>query len=459
MKLSLRQLLENVMLTIIAAICIMLSAMRYWNEDSETYYNRARILLANQIQELEQGTAVDTTYPYYLVGTDCRVWESTIENYPVGSTVNMQEVMQIDHSFIVENKGIIRVTFPVVKDGNVTDFAAFYVPVGQVQEQSMLEHSLYIFTPALIGIVLILLFCFYRSIYLKRRILKPITEIAASAQAIVNGNYEQAVINTKSNKVLATETDRLIVAFELMRDELQDKEIKEERLKRSQKELVSCISHDLKTPISTIKAYSEGLRDGVAVDEEKRQKFVGTIISKTETVTKLLNDLLEHSNAEMNELSICKKEQYIGEYFEKIIKELEIYVNQRGCSLETKNEVPNILVEFDENRITQVIYNLIENAIKYMDKEEKKISITMDYQSGNQTICIRVTDNGPGISMMDIPYVFDKFYRAEKSRSTSIQGSGLGLSICKYIVEAHGGTIECKSKTGQGCTFTFFILA
>ena len=123
MKLSLRQLLENVMLTIITAICIMLSAMRYWNEDSETYYNRARILLANQIQELEQGTAVDTTYPYYLVGTDRRVWESTIENYPVGSMVNMQEVMQIDHSFIAENKGITRVTFPVVKDGNVTDFA------------------------------------------------------------------------------------------------------------------------------------------------------------------------------------------------------------------------------------------------------------------------------------------------------------------------------------------------
>lgn len=168
-----------------------------------------------------------------------------------------------------------------------------------------------------------------------------------------------------------------------------------------------CISGFRYCDYSYENAYSEGMRDGLAVDEDTRNRYIDTIILKSELLTKMMNDLL---------------------------------------------------VSMDEDRITQVIYNLIENAVKYMDKDDMRIFMKTWYDKNKDVICVAISDNGPGISMTDIPYVFDRFYRAEKSRSTSIPGSGLGLSICKYIVEAHGGEIRIDSWISEGTTFTFEIV-
>ncbi len=116
----------------------------------------------------------------------------------------------------------------------------------------------------------------------------------------------------------------------------------------------------------------------------------------------------------------------------------------------------NLIVTIDPKRITEVIYNLIENSMKYMDNKKGRIIIEAEYVEKH--ILIKVIDNGPGISADDIPYVFDKFYRAEKSRSSSIPGSGLGLSICKYIINEHGGEIYCKSSNRNGCEIGFTIV-
>ena len=229
------------------------------------------------------------------------------------------------------------------------------------------------------------------------------------------------------------------------------------KLKRSQKELISCISHDLKTPISTIKAYSEGLRDGIGNTEEKRKKYVEVIIRKSEVITKMINDLSEHSNAELNELKIIKNECYLDMYLKKTILEVKLLVEHYGLTFEYQCNVPNLLVSMDKSRITQVIYNLIENSIKYTNDENGKIKITVFYLEIEKKIAFSIMDNGSGISLEDIPYVFNKFYRAEKSRSMSIPGSGLGLSIYKYIVEAHNGNIKCRSNPAAGTEFIFTI--
>ena len=122
-----------------------------------------------------------------------------------------------------------------------------------------------------------------------------------------------------------------------------------------------------------------------------------------------------------------------------------------------ENNLPQILISIDKERINQVIYNLVENAIKYNDKANKKIALRTWYDETRKLVFVSITDNGTGIQMTDIPYVFHAFYRAEKSRSIQIPGSGLGLSICKYIVEVHEGQIEVKSKTNQGSEFIFFL--
>jgi signal transduction histidine kinase len=240
-----------------------------------------------------------------------------------------------------------------------------------------------------------------------------------------------------------------------MRDELKSKQIMEEALKRSQKELISCISHDLKTPISTIKAYSEGLRDHIAKNPDQQQEFIGVIINKTDLLIDMINDLLTYSNAQLRQLEINRQELYFLDYFIPLMSEVKIYVEQNGFEFLYTAPGNNLIVTIDPKRITEVIYNLVENSMKYMDEKHGRISIEAELE--DKYVLIKVIDNGPGISADDIPYVFDKFYRAEKSRSSSIPGSGLGLSICKYIVNEHGGEVYCKSSNQNGCEIGFTI--
>lgn len=457
MRLWIRQTMINIVLVVLLALSILISISRYINEKPETYYNKARILLSNEVLKTEQGDQPNDRYVYYILDLSGRVTASNHSSYSVGELLNLQEAIQTDNSYYEANHNQIKVTFPLRKEGNVAGFVVFHLNKELVRNKTQVEMVLYLYGPIIIGSIICLMIAFYRSLYLKRRILKPIKELATSSNAILNGNYDLAVLSTKSKKLLSSEIDELTYGFELMRDELKNKEQRESKLKCTQKEMISCISHDLKTPISTIKAYAEAIRDGLAGDSEKQEKYVGTIIYKTEILTKMMNDLLDHSNAELNELTILKKEEYIGEFFDQLIKELEIHVKQHLCSFQGCNRVPNIIVSIDSGRIIQVIYNLIENALKYMDKKERSIIFSTEYIKEDQSIYVKVKDNGPGISLTDIPYVFDRFYRAEKSRSMSVPGSGLGLSICKYIVEAHGGEIHLESKTGVGCEFVFSI--
>jgi signal transduction histidine kinase len=341
----------------------------------------------------------------------------------------------------------------------VDRFAIFLLPQKLVIKHTGAARYLYIFLPSIIGIIVVFIILILRNIYLKKHIINPIVEISRSAKAIMQGNYDLQVVKSEGKRLLYSEVDELMFGFELMRDEIKDKAIREEQLKRSQKELISCISHDLKTPISTITAYSEGMRDGLADSPEKQKKYAEIIAAKAEVLTKMINDLLEHSNAELNELKIDKKEIYFADYFLRAMKEIKLYTEQKGVILEYNPNVPNLLINMDEGRINQVIYNLIENSLKYMDKAEGKIFISCEYSSPNKKLSISVKDNGSGINMADIPYVFDKFYRAEKSRNLSIPGSGLGLSICKFIIEKHGGSITCQSRQSEGTVFTFTLEA
>ena len=241
-----------------------------------------------------------------------------------------------------------------------------------------------------------------------------------------------------------------------MRDELKSKQIKEEMLKKSQQELISCISHDLKTPISTIKAYSEGLRDNIAKNPEQEADFVKIIINKTDLLISMISELLEYSNAQLNQLDINREEIYFLDYFNSLMNEIKVVAQQNCIEFSFEQNMSDMIVNIDRRRITEVMYNLVENSIKYRGNKKGKITVIVEHQ--DKYVLVRVKDNGIGISPDDIPYVFDKFYRAEKSRSTSIPGSGLGLSICKYIINAHNGEIYCKSGNNNGCEIGFTLI-
>lgn len=455
-KLYKNNIITAAVVVVVLFLSIALTIYRFLEMDFNIYDNDMRMLVSEQKNEIEKGTYNKGRYPYIVYGLDGRVLYSDISfQDKQGDIVNVQEMLQYDKSFSIQNKGIIKESFVLQKNGQTFGFATFQIPEKDILKESTCNKVWKIFFPTLLGLILSTIIIIVRTKYFSSCILKPMREISSSAKAIISGNYNLEVIRTYENTIGENEIGDLTYSFELMRDELKEKQVKEEALKKSQQELISCISHDLKTPISTIKAYSEGLRDGIARTPKAEQDFVNIIIGKTDLLICMINELLEYSNTQLRQLDINREEVYFLEYFIPVMKELSIYLKQNDMDFSYEIKTSDMLVTIDKKRITEVLYNLVENSIKYIG--EKRGHIVIEAEREDSFILIRVKDNGIGISSDDIPYVFDKFYRAEKSRSSSIPGSGLGLSICKYIINEHGGEIYCKSLQNNGCEIGFTL--
>lgn len=436
-------------------LCLLLSIVRVQNIQLVDTENENRILLKQYVQKMERGEYVNCEYPYVVISTQGDVLyqnQDIVDIYQ--NKVNVEEMLTVDESFLHNYKGYTKVFFTMKQNQTVTGFVVFLVPLDETRHQINGE-VVTALLPLIIALVVSVGVFTYQLIYSRRKVYKPMEEITESARAIINGNYEKEVLRVYSTKIRANEVGQLTYSFELMRDELKEKQIKEEQLKKSQQELISCISHDLKTPISTIKAYTEGLRDGIARTDTERMEYVHTILEKTNLLNTMITELLEFSNTQLRQLDIKKEEIYLKDYLTPVLKELEGYVTYHSIEFHVTNMEENPIVTIDPKRITEVLYNLIENSIKYKQTVNPMIHIHISRKE--KGILIRVVDNGIGINASDIPYVFDKFYRAEKSRSSNVPGSGLGLSICKYIIEQHNGEIYCKNLTSSGCEFGFTI--
>lgn len=454
-KISKGNFFMAVFVTVMILLSFGISIMSYQKLDMRTYENQVRLLTAENNLQLEKGIYEKWDYPYMVFDLSGKVlYSDNTVSAKKGDFINVQEELGMDASFGKSKQGIMKKGFVLQNNEEVNGFVVYYIPQKILLGRDINKKILSCFIPACIGVILAVVLLFGRLLYFNCFVLNPIRQIAISAKYIIKGNYEYEFRRVFNKEVNANEIGELIYSFELMRDELKAKQIREEKLKKSQQELISCISHDLKTPISTIKAYAEGMRDGIARDENARSSFIRIIIEKTNLLISMIEDLLRISNAQLNELEIYRKDIYFINFFERAMNEIEGYVRQQGMEFSYSIELEECLVCIDERRILEVLYNLVENSIKYR-KEDGKIQMIASRQ--NNGVLIQVRDNGMGISSDDIPYVFDKFYRAEKSRSSSIPGSGLGLSICKYIVEKHGGTIYCKSRKEKGCEIGFTL--
>lgn len=443
-------------ISIVLLVCVIISFIRVHKIRLTPVVNEERLLVSEDINEIKKGNYPKSEYSYAIITMDGKLQYVNGALFTFSTKeVNIDELITVDESFLSKNSGYHKLLFTTTDDNQVTSIVVFLIP-DQQQKNQLTTQVFYAMLPLIIGMIVFIGVFAYLMITTNHRILNPIGEISESAQAIINGNYDREVLRVYDTKLKADEVGDLTYSFELMRDELREKCLREEQLKKSQQELISCISHDLKTPISTIKAYGEGIRDHIARTEEEQREYVQIILDKTNLLNTMISELLEYSNAELKELSIVKKEIYLMDYLMPMLKELEGFVEYNNVEFEAEVMDENPIVTIDVKRITEVFYNLVENSIKFRDDKEPKIKIIISRT--NKHILVRVCDNGKGIHNNDIPYVFDKFYRAEKSRSSNIPGSGLGLSICKYIIEQHNGEIYCKSRSPKGCEFGFTIL-
>ncbi len=289
----------------------------------------------------------------------------------------------------------------------------------------------------LVGVGLALLLAFF----LSRRITAPVQDLASAARSLGKGDFsKRAVVKSKD------ELGELATAFNSMAVEL-------ERADQLRRDLVADVAHELRTPLSNIKGYLEGIQDGVVEADEATLKL---IYEEVQLLSRLVDDLHELALAESGGLSLDRQVGDLREVVQEVAGAMGYQIAAKGLKLNMSLPDSAILATVDRQRIGQVLRNLLGNAISFTP-EGGEIIISAKH-SGND-VAISVADTGPGIPPEDLPYIFERFYRVDKSRSRATGGSGLGLTIAKRLVEAHGGRLTVESTPGKGSCFTFTLPA
>ncbi len=284
-----------------------------------------------------------------------------------------------------------------------------------------------------VGLAILLAF------FLSRRILSPVKALIGAARRFGKGDFSRRV-DYKSKGELG----ELAQSFNSMADDL-------ERTQRLRQNMVADIAHELRTPLANLKGYLEAISDGVI---KPNKKTIHSLNEEAASLSRLVADLQELSLADAGELKIRKQKEDINKLIRETVTILQPKANSKKVMLSTDlpKELPR--VNIDVHRIKEVLCNLLDNAILHTEKSGK-ISITAREQ--DNMVTVNISDTGEGIPPGELPLIFERFYRVDKSRARTTGGTGLGLTIAKRLIEAHGGTITVKSQLGKGSCFTFTL--
>ena len=281
----------------------------------------------------------------------------------------------------------------------------------------------------------------------------PIRKLQMAAENIKEGNLDFSIDTEGAEQ---DEMNELCVTFEEMRRRLKENAEEKLRTEKESRDLLSNIAHDLKTPITAVKGYAEGIIDGVANTPEKIDKYVRTIYSKANEMDTLINELTLYSKIDTNKIPYNFAKINVEDYFADCIEEIGIDLETRGIGLAYYNYTDtDVVIIADPEQLRRVVNNIVGNSAKYMNKANGFINVRI--KDVGDFIQVEIEDNGRGIPQKDLPYIFDRFYRGDVSRNSATGGSGIGLSIVKKIIEDHGGKIWATSKEDTG-TIMYFVI-
>ena len=293
---------------------------------------------------------------------------------------------------------------------------------------------------------------FIAMFWLYQSIVRPLNKLKTAAENIKDGNLNFSV---------AAETDdeigEVCVAFEEMRLKLKGQIERNIQYEKESKELISNISHDLKTPMTAIKGYIEGIMDGVADTEEKRDRYIRTIYNKVNDMNSLIEELFLYAKLDSNSVTYSFAKVNVDAYFQDCVEEISLDLESQGVDFGYFNYAdrdPVIIAEPEQ--LKRVVNNIIGNSVKYASPD-RKLMISLRIMEEAEFVKIEIEDNGKGIARNEVPLIFDRCYRTDASRNSSKGGSGLGLSIAKKIIEEHGGKIWAVSTEGVGTTMCFVL--
>jgi signal transduction histidine kinase len=286
---------------------------------------------------------------------------------------------------------------------------------------------------------------------LANRMTQSLHGLQEGAQQVARGDF--------SVRVMLNEADELsdvAEAFNKMADELERSFARQRALEQARRNLIAAVSHDLRTPLTSIRAMVEAMVDGVVTDQATVQRYHTTIRSQIESLSALINDLFELSKLETEQPELHKEPINLNDLLSDVLESMQPQARSKNVSLRAMfcEDLPLISVELV--KIQRVLYNLVQNAIRHTPASG---SVSLTTRLVPQGVQVEVSDTGEGIASEDLPYIFDQFFRGEKSRSRETGGAGLGLAIAKRIIEAHQGQIWVESELNRGTRFSFILPA
>ena len=273
--------------------------------------------------------------------------------------------------------------------------------------------------------------------WLARGMTQPLRDMAGAARRMETGDYSARVHVTSRDEV-----GQLAAAFNRMSAEL-------ENVERLRRDLVANVSHELKTPISALRAHLENLLDGV---EQPDPQTLQVMLAQSERLGRLVDQLLDLARLESGELPLERRPVPLHLLVREVLSEIEVTGADRGVRFEDRvpDDLPPLLA--DPERVHQVLYNLLDNAARFTPAGGR---VSVEAHRVNGVCEVSVADTGAGIAAEHLPRLFERFYRADAARSRGVGGTGIGLAIARSVVEAHGGRIRAESEVGKGSVFTF----
>lgn len=348
----------------------------------------------------------------------------------------------IGQSFISDSSYVHRALGTIITSQTEQNIGTLYISSTSSSEAEIIALKLlysqvgrYFIWGSLIAIGLSIIF----TILISRRILAPVRVLEQAAVRIGRGDF-----TTRLRLKDRSELGDLARVIDNMTDDL-------EKMEQFRRNLIADTAHELRTPLTNIRGYLEAISDGLIQPDSK---IITSLTEEASLLSHLVEDLQELALAEAGQIKLTLQEENITGILEQAVITAQPAAIQKGIFLNNTAPGNLPLCDIDSHRIQQVLHNLIENAIAYTPKDG---SVTIDAVQKGNWVEISITDTGEGIASQDLPYIFERFYRVDKSRTRSTGGHGLGLTIAKRLVEAHGGKIEVASKVGAGSRFSFTI--